>query len=671
MSLKDMFARLDSATDDALSPPNPPPSPQERPSRLQSMFEALDRLPKVQATSNLLSAQDVTPDTAAAALRASRVIGIPQPAAEANLDQAKASAQLKANVDTLDQNPNLTNFIAENPLAARLAQDEFQKLGTLEQLATAFKTGLSGALMGNELGRLGNIKQVSGATGMATPEADRRIAGLQSALNAQPKLTGVMGAVQSFTGFMAGVIDNAMQGGTVGIPMGSAVGAALGSAAGGIGALPGAIAGAGVGAMAGFNMDMARVAAGNAYLKMEQMRGSDGQPLSEAGKQFGAVFTGAATYALGAYAGKIEARIFNQTAESLAQQAVAKAVTSPKFAQAIKTFSAGAAQGIAQGAGVMVAMEGSAVIGEEIAKAVSPGHFETNPGEIVERLAEAAINGAVLLGTMHGAMRGLSLYGDIRAARRAETQAEMFKNILDGSADTKLRERDLQAFQTFWQHQLDGTDAENVFIPAAKVRELYQGARIDPDSMTADPIFGFVPDMAKQLREIAEIGGNGDVVIPTKDFIANLAGSPVAERLLPDLRWGEKTMSVNEAKEVMAEYEKRMKAAVDEAGKTPEPDSAQKIADQVRQQALDAGYNEAEATRYGAIYAARYATRAERLGIDPMEAWKETNITIRRGTAEEARAGGEMRQERDADTEALIDMRKRQSVLNSILECLA
>lgn len=628
----DMFSQLDQQTGNALAPPAPPP----KPTGMQSMFDALDNDPKIRATSNLVAAQSVAPEHAAAALQASRATGIPQPAAEENLDQAKQSAQLKANVDTLDQNPNLANFVADNPLAARLAQDDFQKLGTLEQLTTALKTGVAGALMGNELGRQGSLKQAAGLVGADTPAIDQKITGLQGAMAAQPKLTGGMGFVQNFTGFLTGLVDNAIQGGGEGGAVGAGIGAGLGAAAGGVGALPGAMAGSVTGSVVGFNVDMARVAAGNAYLKMGQIRGADGQPLSEGGKQFGAIFTGAATYALGTYASKIESALASSTAESLAQQALAKAVQSPTFTQAVKSFAGNTSKGIAQGAGIMTAMEASGIIGEEIAKAASSGHFETNPQEIIDRLADAAINGALLLGTMHGAMHGLSLYGDMRSAQHAESQAAMFKNLLDGSTDAKLRERDLQGFQQFMQSQTDGTPVENLYLPADKVRELYQGARIDPSNMTADPLFGFVPDMAKQLQESAANGGGGDVVIRTSDFVTHLAGTPLAEHLLPDLRVGADAMSVNEAKAFQAEYQERIKAAVDQAGKGAEPDSTQKIADEVRAQAKAAGYPDALASRYGAIYAARYAARAERrgLGEDPFALYQKEAPKIQAGQDE-------------------------------------
>ncbi len=628
--LDDMFSQLDKQSGSALAPPVAAPAPKS--SAMDDMFHALDNDPKIRATQNLVAAQGVAPDHAAQALQASRVTGIPQPAAEENLADAKQSAQLKSNVDLLDQSPNLANFVADNPLAARLAQDDFQKLSTLEQLTTALKTGVTGALMGNELGRQGSLKQAGALVGMDTPSVDQKITGLQSSIAAQPKLTGAMGAVQNFTGFLTGLVDNAIQGGSEGGLAGAGIGAGIGATAGGVGAIPGAAAGATTGAIVGFNVDMGRVAAGNAYLKMGQMRGSDGQPLSEAGKQFGAIFTGAATYALGTYASKIESAVLGETAESLAQQAIAKAVQSPTFTQAVKSFAGNTFKGAAQGAGIMTAMEASGIIGEEIAKAASSGHFDTDPQEIISRLEDAAINGAVLLGTMHGAMHGLSLYGDVQNAQRAQSQAAMLKNIMDGSTDAKLRERDLQGFQQFMQAQTDGSPVENLYIPADKVRELYQGARIDPASMSADPLFGFVPDMAKQLQEAGASGG--DVVIPTADFITHLAGTPLADRLLPDLRVGADAMSVNEAKAFNEEYQARIKDAVDQASKATELNSTQKIADEVRPQAIDAGYPEALASRYGAIYAARYASRGERLGMDPYEAYRQSGIRIQPGDAE-------------------------------------
>lgn len=629
---------FDSLADQALTPPAASPAPASvnydaAADQVLAMQAADDR---ARAQKNLALAQGSNPDAEAKALAASRTLGIPQPAASQNLDEATQSAQQAQNNQTLAAAPGLSAFIGSNPLAARLAQDDFDKLGTLDRMWAALKTGASTAVDSNALGRLGNTKQSTELVGAASPQTDAGIDLLEGRIAATPRLVGGLGTVQSFTGFITGLLDNALHGAIPGAVVGGGVGAAAGALAGGIGAAPGAVAGFAVGGVGGFNVDMARAAAGNAYLKMGQMRGADGQPLSEAGKQFGAIFTGAATYALGAYGGALEQKLLGGGAEKIAQQAVEQAVTSPTFARAAASFAGTAVKGAAAGAGFMTAMEASNIVGEQIAKAMTAGNFGTDTGELVSRLSDAALNGAIMLGGLHATMGGIGLYGDFRAASRAEAQTTMFKNIMDGSADSKLRERDLDTFQQFIQTQTDGTPVDNLHIPADKVRELYQGMAIDPANLEPgkDPLFGFVPDMAKQLAEAADHGG--DVVIPTADFVAHLAGSPVAERLLPDIRVGADAMSLNEAKAFQAEYESRVKQAVDDAaGEGKEPDSAQQIADDVSQRATAAGRPEAEASRYGAIYAARYTARAERrgLGEDPLALYKAEAPQIAAGDA--------------------------------------
>jgi hypothetical protein len=626
-----MFANMDKPAADPAAAATVAP---KQPDALDTMFQNMDKSSATVATNNLLQAQGTNPDAAARAQALSKQTGVPQPTVEADLPSYEQQQKLKDNVDALDQHPGLANFVANNPLAARMAQDDFDKLGVLEKAWDAIKSGTATAFLQNQMGRLGNVKQLGDAVGAATPGADSQIRTINEQLSKQPHLVGAFGAAQSFTGFLAGLIDNGIQGAIPGALAGGAAGAVVGAGATpellGAGAIPGAVAGAPIGAAIGFNADMARVAAGNAYIKMGQMRGLDGQPISESGRQFGALFTGVATYAIGKYATAVEGALMGETADALAGRALQQAMTRPTFAAALVQLGKETAKGAAQGAGVMTAMEGSSIIGEEIGKAFSDGQFEHNPHEIVERLADAALNGAIMLGTMHGAMHGMGLYGDYRAAQRADGNAQMFQNLMEGSAGSKLRERDQQAFQEFMQHQTDGTPVENLYIEAAKVREFYQSMGIDPslDNRASDPLFGFVKDMPQQLREAADTGG--DVVIPSADYLTHLAGTPAADKLLPDLRVGANAMSVNEAKTYNQEAQTRLKAAADVAA-TPEASPTQGVFEDVKKQALAAGYPESEASMHAAIYASRYGARAERLGVDPMEAYKASNLTIKKG----------------------------------------
>ncbi len=618
---------FDSLADQATAPvaAPPPPGSANYDDMADQVIALQAQADRARAQKNLALAQGSNPDAEAKALQASRTLGIPQPAAAANLQEATQSAQQAQNSQALAAAPGLSAFIGSNPLAARLAQDDFDKLGTIDRLTTALKTGWTTAVDSNALGRLGNAKQAADLVGMQTPSLDNAIQTEEGRIGATPRLVGALGTVQGFTGFISGLVDNALHGGTAGAVAGGLIGGAAGLAAGGVGAVPGAVAGAGTGFWTGFNTDMALTAAGNAYLKMGQMRGADGQPLSEAGRQFGAIFTGAATYALGKYGGAIESKVLGSSADKLAQQAVEQAVTTPTFARAAASFAGNTAKGAAAGAVFMTGMEASNILGEQIAKALTPGNFGTDPQEIVNRLSDAALNGALTLGALHATIGGIGLYGDFRSAQRAQGQVAMFKNILDGAADSKLRQRDLDSFQQFMQQQTDGSPVEDLHIPATAVRELYQSMAIDPSALEPgkDPIFGFVPDMAKQLQEAQANGG--DVVVPTADFVTHLAGSPIADKLLPDIRVGADAMSLNEAKQFQEEYGSRVKQAIADAADTVKaPDSAQQIAEDVRQRAVDAGRPDAEASRYGAIYASRYAARAERRGLggDPLALYK-------------------------------------------------
>lgn len=614
-----MFAAMDA-----------PPAP--KPDAYDTLLSNMDKANNVVATQNVLGAQGTDPDKEAQALQISRNSGVPQPAVSASLASYKQQAQTQSNVQAIDENPNLASFVANNPLAARLASDDFQKLGFLEKAWTAIKSGSSEALEGNALGRFGFQKQLASAVGAQTPDVDQKIQELGKSLQSQPSLTGGFGMAQRFTGFATGLLDNLIVGGGTGAATGAVAGAAGGSVAGGVGAIPGALAGAATGAEIGFNADMATIASGNAYLKMSNIRGSDGQPLSEGAKQFGALFTGVATYALGKYGVGVEANTFGATADKLAQSALDEALTRPTFTKALTDFGLKAPKALGQGALIMGAMEGSAVLGEEMAKAMSAGHFDTDPKEIVSRLADAAINGALMLGASHMAMHGMGLYGDMQAASRADQNAQMFKNLMDGATQSKLRDRDTQAFQDFMQHQTDGSPAENIYIDADKVREMYQSANIDPNQQdrTQDPLFGFVKDMPQQLQEAAQTGG--DVVIPSADYVTHLAGTPVSEKLMPDIRIGANAMSVNEAKTFNEQYQMRLKAATDIASQQDEtPNPTQGIFNDVQKQAQDAGYSNTEATQYAGVYASRYAARAERLGVDPMEAYQKSGVSVLKG----------------------------------------
>lgn len=575
-----------------------------------------------------LTAQQGGADATARALSASRTTGIPMPSAEANPEAADAAAQTEKNGAILFQNPKLAQFMGANPVAARMAQDEFDHLDSISKITAAVSDGAKSAMLQNRMGRLGTVKEMAEMVlGRASPETDQQIEAIEQQLAKSPQMHGALGFIHSVSGFVTGLVDNIAEGGEKGAAIGAVVGGGAGAAVGGVGAIPGAFAGGLVGATQGTYLDASRVAAGNTYLRLSRLTGDTGQPISDAGKIFGSLFAGASTYALFKYQGDIEQKLFGDTADALVAKAIDTAVTRPTFQAAFANVAKATAAGATRGGVSMGVLEASNIIAEQAAKAISPGHFATDPAEMVQRIADATVDGAVLFGAMHAAGAGMGMYGDLRNAQRAEEQMQMFQGLQDAAGKAKLRSRDLQSFQDFMHSQLQGEPGDSLFIPAAKVLELYQGARIDPDvSRGTDPLFGFVKDMPEQLREAASTGG--DVVIPTADFVTHLAGTPISEKLMPDMRIGAEAMSVNEAKIYAKEWGNRGKEALEAAAKV-KPEATDLIARDIQQQAEAAGSPRAEAGRYAQIAAARYATRAERLGVSVADLYKQEPIQIR------------------------------------------
>jgi hypothetical protein len=60
--------------------------------------------------------------------------------------------------------------------------------------------------------------------------------------------------------------------------------------------------------------------------------------------------------------------------------------------------------------------------------------------------------------------------------------------------------------------------------------------------------------------------------------------------------------------------------------------------DRVASQARQAGFNADVSRQYAALFAARYATRAARLGLDPYDLYREENVQIRQELPESLRA---------------------------------
>ncbi len=577
------------------------------------------------------AAKDANPDTAAQALTLSGQTGIPPRVVEANMADVQQREQTRQNNVILQQNPEVARWLVANPDAARVAQDDYAQLGTIGQLTRQITSGLASGPAENEMNR----RLFAGETAATSP----RVVQLQQALQSNgPADSGIAHWFAQQAGAIADSIGHALPDALVGASGGAAIGAAAaGLPSGGAGIPIGAAAGGAAGGAAGFGtgmfLDGYRTTGG-------AVRGELANVTDTSGNHIDPDVQVAASHFAGVIGGALNLVGAGKAASGLISAGVREAVASPTVMTALKSLGLNLLKdggtGAAQGAGLGAIAGAANVTAEQVARLASGGNFDTvlnspeQRQQAVSEIASSIGSMATLMGTMHAA--GAPLGGfvrDMTRAQQAGLDVQRFQGLQDGAAASTTRGRAPDQFQAFMQQQLDGSPAENLFIPGDKVRSLYQSLGAEPSA--DDGLLGFVPDLVEQLHQADATGG--DVVVPTAGYLTNLAGSDVSKQLLPDIRVRQDGMSMREAQDFQQQYsaalEDRARAAhldyeADQASRAP----VQQIADDVASQARQAGIGADAAQQYGALYGARYEARGERLGAEPLDLYRQENLRI-------------------------------------------
>jgi hypothetical protein len=568
-----------------------------------------------QARANLIGAQGKSPDEVARSQSLGRALNVPSAVVQSNPKFFADQAQTQRNMDIAKQHSGLEGWVAADPNHAQVASDDFEQLGLIAKATKALTSGWALAELGNERGRLG-------ARAMAGENVTMSLSDTEDKISDNPELEGVYGLLQKVSGFAGGLLDNFWHGGLAGGTAGGVAGAAAGSVAGGVGAVPGAAAGATLGAVViGPAVDMGKVAAGNAYLEMSNLRGHDGKPLGEPVKDAAAVIIGLGTMALGTIGAGTVTKAAGEARAKLLSEAVMQAATKATVAKALTNFGTSLARAGIQGAALNAAMVGTDIFGVELAKQLGGGaNFETVFNDpiarqrAVDQLITAATDGAMLFPLVHLPFAAGSLVGDSMRARNARLDTELFQGIETGAVDSKTRGRSLDAFRSFMASQTDGTPVENLSLTGEAVRTLYQSAGKEPGP--GDGLLGdLVPDLRVQMQQ-ADVTG-GDIVVPTAAYVSRFAGTPLSESLRADIRFRPDGMTMREAEAYEAARGEHMAALAAEgqtaiAAEFQASEPARLVMEDVMHKLREAGQSAEAAQHYAAIVASRYEARAER-----------------------------------------------------------
>jgi hypothetical protein len=321
----------------------------------------------------------------------------------------------------------------------------------------------------------------------------------------------------------------------------------------------------------------------------------------------------------------------------LMQQVAAQAFAHAAVVSSVDAMSAGAAS--------KVALPGNALATRPLAREAANMLVQTpvqgafgGVGELGGQIASGQeIDPGAILAEIVG--EGFGAPGEVismvgghfreRAAQaRATAAAEQLQEMFKTAAESKLRERSPETFQSLIQDMADESPGapKEVRFDARQLVDTLQQAGIDETALAQ-----LLPSVMPQLQEALAIGG--EVNVPIGEF-TSVVGTDLEQSLLQHARIGENELSQAESKAVgeqatqmLAEQAQRV---IEQAG---DSSATQVSAESVKTTVLDQlnaskrftpDVNEAYAT----LVRDFYTTTAGRLGIAPDELYKRYPLSV-------------------------------------------
>jgi len=205
---------------------------------------------------------------------------------------------------------------------------------------------------------------------------------------------------------------------------------------------------------------------------------------------------------------------------------------------------------------------------------------------------------------------GGKVVGRVAQANEAKEAESFFDQIERAAAESKLRQRDPEAYAELIAKTADESGVSQVFVPASAIREFQQSDSYDQFD---DPF----SDYQAQIDEADAVGG--DVVLPASFALGTLPGTAAWAAVKGDLRLAPGGMSSREAESLQAELDDVMAELTDQAmtrdrEQQGERDARGQIVERVTAMLQNAGFTPANAAMQAELIAQREATRASRMG---------------------------------------------------------
>jgi hypothetical protein len=601
--------------------PDPLATPATQPPQRKSQFQSLIDGPSEQDLRlgiNLNGAASTTPDAHAKAMDIGGTIGAPADSVAANLKETEHLAKLQRYREALTDAPKMSKLLAEDPDIAKLAADEIELLSknesTFGKILSAFYGGSPEA--GSRLADIGRALPAGGLEG--TGIAMEGVAALNDVIGR----TAARGYRAVGLDALGDLADPATRpwwlnpsaifgaGGTELRDVGKAVGPdedrqnLATDIAGGVGQVAAQIATVLLTGGAASTASMFAQGAGILAERVEE-QGKTGTAEGDAAIVMGASVT-ALTEKLGldALLHRVPPAIRNGILRTLVDIGIGGGI------EAVQEVT----EGILHNLIALVTIDPNAKLLEG-----------------VEQDAKAAGGtGAVIRALVNAATKGRQISSNVQKQQRAGQDAATVEALVKGTADSKLRERNPDAFSAVMAAQTQGTPVEMFYVPAERIAELYQTGGPVVDGV--DPL-DQIEGLREQIAEAVAVGG--DVEISAADYLTHIAPTPLHGALKNDLRASRDGWSVNDAKayaedpareaEVAALVERQAEAVTAAA-------PGQVVFDQAYADLMDTGrYTSAQAAEEATLTRERFVSRSQRVfggTVSPEDLYKEARLQI-------------------------------------------
>ncbi len=532
---------------------------------------------QAQAVSVANAHSGISAATAGQSAQTARQLGVPQAAVET--DPAAYATQAKANQNAalVASNPVLAKWVAANPDSARIAQDEYDKLGSIEKMWD--QTQGAGYALVQQLGH--SFASASLGLNRALAPIANAVGGGQwwakNFLQTQEELEGSLRQapdapiLQKATGTAGSLLGLLAQ-----VTLTGGGGAAPAAAEGVAGTVANAATNAGK-SMAFPSLTASANAAHDTY---EQTNDA----------------AAAARAAIGTYA------------FSTLQGAVPFSAPGSVAARAVS----GAAAGVATSEGQRAALN---LLVPSTARPFDP-----------QEAIFQALSGAVLGGVMgprpdvnlHEAVR--QTYADAVKAGLAEKDINRVMALSKIAQESTLREHDPDAFHEFVRTVTDDSNLDAVYVDGVKLSEAFAQSEVKP-----------TPELAQGIKEALATGG--DVRIPIADYATHLAGTDLEKAILPDMKASSDGMTMKEGQDFFKKAAENMKAKAGEVAQSAQERAdldtdKQGVFQEIHSQMVAAGRDPGIASTEAQIATEFYASMAAREGMRPSEFLKANPINF-------------------------------------------